>query len=93
MKKTIGIFVLLVASMFVFPTWGVAGISPDKLVEETVQEVIDIINEDEAIQSGDKEKMLDLVETKIIPHFDFTRMTRLAMGKTGAVLMKNSKPF
>ncbi len=81
MKKSIGIFVLLVASMFVFPTWGVAGISPDKLVEETVQEVIDIINEDEAIKSGDKEKMLDLVETKIIPHFDFTRMTRLAMGK------------
>ena len=81
MKKTIGIFVLLVASVFVFPTWGVAGISPDKLVEETVQEVIDIINEDEAIKSGDKEKMLDLVETKIIPHFDFTRMTRLAMGK------------
>lgn len=81
MKKTIGIFVLLVASVFIFPTWGVAGISPDKLVEETVQEVIDIINEDEAIKSGDKEKMLDLVETKIIPHFDFTRMTRLAMGK------------
>ena len=81
MKKTIGIFVLLVASVFVFPTWGVAGISPDKLVEETVQEVIDIINKDEAIKSGDKEKMLDLVETKIIPHFDFTRMTRLAMGK------------
>ena len=81
MKKTIGIFVLLVTSVFVFPTWGVAGISPDKLVEETVQEVIDIINEDEAIKSGDKEKMLDLVETKIIPHFDFTRMTRLAMGK------------
>ncbi|MDH5552941.1 MAG: ABC transporter substrate-binding protein [Nitrosomonas sp.] len=81
MKKTFGIFVVLVASMFVFPTWGIAGISPDKLVEETVQEVIDIIKEDEAIKSGDKEKMLDLVETKIIPHFDFTRMTRLAMGK------------
>ena len=32
-------------------------------------------------KSGDKEKMLDLVETKIIPHFDFQRMTRLAMGK------------
>ncbi len=81
MKKTIGVFVLLVASVFAFPTWVVAGISPDKLVEGTVQEVIDIINEDEAIQSGDKERMLDLVETKIIPHFDFTRMTRLAMGK------------
>ena len=81
MKKSIGIFVLIVASMFVLPTWSVAGISPDKLVEETVQEVIDIINEDEAIKSGDRERMLDLVETKIIPHFDFTRMTRLAMGK------------
>lgn len=81
MKKTIGIFMLLVASAFIFPTWATANISPDKLVDETMQEVIDIIKEDEAIKSGDKEKMLDLVETKIIQHFDFQRMTRLAMGK------------
>lgn len=81
MKKTIGIFVLLAVSVFIFPTWATANISPDKLVDETMQEVIDIIKEDEAIKSGDNEKMLDLVETKVIPHFDFSRMTRLAMGK------------
>lgn len=81
MKKTIGIFMLLVASAFIFPAWATANISPDKLVDETMQEVIDIIKEDEAIKSGDSERMLALVETKIIPHFDFTRMTRLAMGK------------
>ena len=81
MKKTIGIFMLLVASAFIFPAWATANISPDKLVDETMQEVIDIIKEDEAIKSGDSERMLALVETRIIPHFDFTRMTRLAMGK------------
>lgn len=81
MNKTIGIFMLLVISVFIFPTWAIANMSPDKLVDETMKEVIDIIKEDEAIQSGDREKMFDLVETKIIPHFDFSRMTRLAMGK------------
>lgn len=81
MKKNTGMVMLLIASAFVFPTWVVAGIAPDRLVDETTQEVIEIIKQDEAIKSGNKDRMLDLVETKIIPHFDFSRMTRLAMGK------------
>lgn len=70
------LFMLLLAPV----SWAVAT-SPDTLVEETAQEVLAIIKQDKEIQSGDKAKILDLVKSKILPHFNFTRMTRLAMGK------------
>lgn len=69
---------LLVSFLFVFPAWSM--MEPDRLVDETVQEVLEIIGKDDKI-GEDKERMLDLIENKILPHFDFTRMTSLAMGK------------
>ncbi len=70
----------MLSSVLAFPAWS-ANLAPDKLVDQTVQEVIDIIRKDEALRNGDKEKMLDLIETKILPHFNFNRMTQLAMGQ------------
>jgi phospholipid transport system substrate-binding protein len=56
-------------------------IPPDVLIERTVQEVIAIIKQDKDIQAGDQKKILALVEAKVLPHFDFERMTQLAVGK------------
>jgi phospholipid transport system substrate-binding protein len=55
-------------------------IAPDTLVKSVSQEVLDIIRMDKDIQSGNTKKTIDLVETKVLPHFDFARMTALAMG-------------
>ena len=54
---------------------------PDKLIDSTVQEVISIIKQDKDIQAGNQKKILALVDAKVLPHFDFERMTRLAVGK------------
>lgn len=81
MKKLFGVFTLFTALFFAFPAWTMA-IPPDKLVNQTVQEVIEIVRQDEDIKEGNNsQKILDLVENKILPHFNFVRMTRLAMGK------------
>lgn len=56
-------------------------IAPDALVRNTVQEVIAIIKQDKDIQAGDQKKILALVDAKVLPHFDFARMTQLAVGK------------
>lgn len=80
MRRFVGIIALMLSSVLAFPAWS-ANPAPDKLVDQTVQEVIDIIRKDEALRNGDKEKMLDLIETKILPHFNFNRMTQLAMGQ------------
>lgn len=81
MKRAIcGILVLLSTLLLSSVTWATE-VRPDILVEETAQEVLKIIKRDKDTLSGDKEKILSLVKSKILPHFNFTRMTRLAMGK------------
>ncbi|HSD42001.1 MAG TPA: ABC transporter substrate-binding protein [Burkholderiales bacterium] len=54
--------------------------APDALVKEVTQDVIEIIKQDKDIQSGNTRKTVALVEEKVLPHFNFTRMTALAMG-------------
>ena len=56
-------------------------VAPDELVKNTTQEVITVIKQDKDIQSGDRSKIYALVEEKVLTHFDFRRMSQLAMGK------------
>ena len=53
--------------------------SPDTLVKNVTLEVIDIIGKDKDIQSGNQRKIIELVEAKVLPHFNFAAMTRLAV--------------
>lgn len=61
------------------PVWSME--RPDTLVDNTAQEVLTIIKQDKELRAGNHAKLLDLIESKILPHFDFKRMTQLAMGK------------
>ena len=56
-------------------------LEPDALIKNTVQEVLSIVKQDKDIQAGNQKKILELVDAKVLPHFDFTRMTQLAVGK------------
>ena len=54
---------------------------PDVLARTTTQEVIAILKQDKELQRGNLARVHQLVEAKILPHFDFNRMTQLALGK------------
>lgn len=56
-------------------------IAPDVLMKNTVQEVLTIVKQDKEIQAGNQAKVLALVDAKVLPHFDFARMTQLSVGK------------
>lgn len=56
-------------------------VAPDALISVTVQDVLSIVKQDKDIQAGNQKKILALVDAKVLPHFDFTRMTQLAAGK------------
>ena len=56
-------------------------VAPDMLIRNTVDDVIAVIKSDKDIQSGDQKKIVALVDAKVLPHFDFQRMTQLAVGK------------
>lgn len=53
---------------------------PDALVKTVTQDVISIVKRDQDIRAGNTKKTVALVEEKVLPHFDFNRMTALAMG-------------
>lgn len=65
----------------VFSSVAIADEAPDALVKRISHEVIDAAKADKEIQSGNQKRVLDLVESKIIPYVDFQRMTSLAAGR------------
>ena len=54
-------------------------LAPDALVKNVTLEVLEVLSKDKDIQSGDRKKVIDLVEAKVLPHFNFTSMARLAV--------------
>ena len=65
---------------FAAASWGQV-VAPDVLAKNTTNEVIRIVKQDKDLKNGNTRKILDLVEEKVLPHFDFRKMTQLAVGK------------
>jgi phospholipid transport system substrate-binding protein len=80
MKKT---FALLCGVLLLGATTGARAEppAPDVLIKDTVREVLDIVRADKDLRAGNQKKMLELVDAKVLPHFNFERMTKLAVGK------------
>jgi phospholipid transport system substrate-binding protein len=76
----------IIAAMLVAlaPALAAAQESPDQLVKRTTDEVLVIIKTDKDMQSGNISKVVQLAEQKVLPHFDFARMARLAVGRNWA---------
>ncbi len=56
-------------------------LAPDAMVKKITNEVIEIVKQDRDIQAGNQRKINELVDAKVLPHFDFRRMTALALGR------------
>src|SRR5262245_29764617 len=56
-------------------------LAPDVLVKNVTLEVIDIIAKDKEIRSGDRAKLISVIDANVLPHFNFASMTALAMGQ------------
>jgi len=59
-----------------------AAVAPDALVKDVTLEVVDIIAKDKEIRSGDRAKLIQIIDAKVLPHFNFSAMTALAMGQS-----------
>ncbi len=83
MKKSFCHALFLVTAFFCATAVAVAAeTAPDVLVKDTSQDVLEIVKKDKDIQAGNKQKIYALVDAKVLPHFDFKRMTQLAVGKS-----------
>ena len=54
---------------------------PDELVKRTAEDVLAIVKNDKDIQAGNQDKLYSLAEEKILPNFNFDRVSRLVLGK------------
>ncbi|EHR70035.1 ABC-type transport system involved in resistance to organic solvents, auxiliary component [Burkholderiales bacterium JOSHI_001] len=54
--------------------------APDAFVKQLSNEVIDAVKADKGIQGGDVSKIRTLVDSKVMPHVNFTRMTASSVG-------------
>ena len=79
MKKFFAGLLLMTASLA--SSAATADIAPDALARSVTDEVLTIVRSDKELQAGNRERVMQIVETKILPHFNFTRMTQLAAGR------------
>ena len=77
MQRILGLALFLLSTV----SFAAEIIAPDEMIKNTATEVLGIIQKDKDIQAGNKQKVKDLIESKVLPQFDFTRMTRLAVGR------------
>jgi phospholipid transport system substrate-binding protein len=80
-KQLIAVATVAFASSALAAPAPAANEAPDALVKRISSEVLETAKADKDIQAGNQKKVMDLVETKILPYVDFQRMTSLAAGR------------
>jgi len=81
MKTIIFAGLLAIATSAAPAAAAAAEIAPDALARSVTDEVLTIVRSDKELQAGNPQKVAQLVETKVLPHFNFNRMTQLAVGR------------
>lgn len=75
-------FRVLAAAVAALATpWAMAQTAPDALIKQVSGEVIEAVKADKAIQAGAVQPIIVLVDSKILPHVNFQRMTASAVGR------------
>ncbi|HZV66636.1 MAG TPA: ABC transporter substrate-binding protein [Telluria sp.] len=80
-KQLIAAATMALSASAAFAAPAPASEAPDALVKRISAEVIDTAKSDKDIQAGNQQKIIDLVDSKILPYVDFQRMTALAAGR------------
>jgi phospholipid transport system substrate-binding protein len=69
------------AALMISSSWVLAQTAPDALIKKVSGEVIEAVKADKAIQAGDVNRIITLVDAKILPHVNFQRRTASAVGR------------
>lgn len=76
--------ILIAAAAALATTAALAQEAPDAIVKKGVDDVLTAIKNDKDLQAGNLDKIMKLADEKVLPSFDMTRMTRLAVGRPWA---------
>jgi len=71
----------LALALALLPVPAFAQQGPDETVKQVSEDVLQIVKTDPRVQAGDRARIREVIDTKLAPHFDFERMTALAVGR------------
>ncbi|MCL2076584.1 MAG: ABC transporter substrate-binding protein [Betaproteobacteria bacterium] len=80
MKRIISLL-FSAAFLFAAPVINAQETAPDALVKSVTEDVLEIMRQNKDIQAGSINEISKLVDAKVLPHFNFRRMTQLAVGR------------
>lgn len=80
MRTFLNMLILLAAGLVPAAAGAQEALAPDALVRRTTDEILGQLQKDKDIKSGSA-KLIEMVDTKVLPHFNFNRMTMLAVGR------------
>lgn len=86
MKKFLLLILTILMSMGIF-----AAEAPDLFVKKISDEVFEILKTDKDLKAGNKEKAYKISEEKILPYFDFDRISKLVLGKAWLIATKDEQ--
>ncbi len=55
--------------------------APDALIKRVSTEILELAKTDKQIQAGNQQRIMEVVQAKVIPHVNFQRMTAMAAGR------------
>lgn len=55
--------------------------SPEVLIQRVAAELIEAVKSDAALRNGDQTRVIALVDNRLLPHVNFTRMTASSVGR------------
>lgn len=81
LKKLLALFALVGAALTAPALHAAETVAPDALIKQLSDEVINSVKNDKAIQAGDVGRIQALVDSKVLPHVNFKRMTAAVVGR------------
>lgn len=53
---------------------------PDEMMRKTTSEILELIKTNKSVYEADRDKLFDMVDKKVLPYFDFRKMSQLVLG-------------
>ena len=89
MKRLTGILLYLLCSQTAFAVEQ----DPEKLIRQASEQVLMQIKANSSQYKEDPTKLYALVEEVVLPHFNFVKMTELALGRNRSKVSAQQKPL
>ena len=75
------LFALMTAVALLAPLPAAAQTTPDALIKQVSTDVLEAVKADKSIKAGDVQKVILLVDSKVMPFVNFQKMTSSAVGR------------